>query len=210
LSAKAEARPRRDEDPGVDDAVKALRKFAKAFSVPRKRGSEVDAAREAAAALGLRGPASEGMLEWALDAAPRLAGGLRYVINQEQYDKLCKRISRELLRDWRERRGGKLGFGLAARAVDLVMMALGESESCRRESAAPFLRAPLDARTLARLRLIVDELSDVDFAVEIPAKPGAGFVTTEELYYILQSAVAELARRAETTPIVYAYWCAAG
>jgi hypothetical protein len=150
------------------------------------------------------------MLEWALDAAPRLAGDLRYVINQEQYDKLCGRFSRELLRAWNDKRGEKLGFGPAARAVDLVMMALGESESCRRQSATGFLRVPLDARTLAPLRLVVDELTGSDYSVEIPAKPSAGYVVTEEQYYVLEGAIFELARRAGMAPIVYAYWCASG
>lgn len=207
---KPAPRPRapRARPESVEDAIKALQKFDKAFSHPLRRTSEADAARQAASALGLRGAASDWLLEWAIDATPRLSSGLRYVINQDQYDKLCMRAFRELLREWRERRDEKLGFALAARAVDQVMMALGESESCRRAGAIGFLRVPLEPKTLAPLRPIVDELADVDFAVEIPAKPSAGFVSTEELYYILQGAAAELARRAGAAPIVYAYWCA--
>ena len=190
--------------------MRALRKFDKAFCLPAKRTGEREAAKEAVAALGLRGSAGERMLEWALGAASRLADGLRYVINQDQYDKLCMRTCRDLLREWRGERGEKLGFGAASRAVDLLMMALAESSSCRRESATGFLRSPLDSRTLAPLRRIVDQLTDVDFSIDIPAKPGSGYVASEELYYILQGAVAELARRAETAQITYAYWCAAG
>jgi len=210
LRAKAGARPPLAAFESVDDVIKALRRFDKSFTIPKKRSDERDAARHAASALGLRGSAAEGMLEWALDAAPRLASGIRYVINQDQYNKLCKRFTRELLRAWLERRGEKLGFGLASRAVDLVMMALNESESRRCETAAPFLRVPLDARTLAPLRLIIDELTDIDFAMEIPAKPTVGFVAVEEQYYVLEGAISALALRASVAPIVYAYFSAEG
>ncbi len=156
----------------------------------------------------MRGASASRLEAWALSAAPRLAEGARYVINQEQYDMLCSRFRRELLRQWLDESGTKLAFGPAAWLVDRIMMGLGESDGLRFEQARPFLRAPLDARTIVPLRELIDELTQVDWAVEIPARPSIACICTEDLYFLVQGAIAELAGRAGIEQIDYAYWCA--
>jgi len=115
------------------------------------------------------------------------------------------------LRSWRSavpEKPVKLSYGAAFRTIDLLFMAIDESERCRQDAVRPFLHVPLDGATLKPLRGIIDELVDSDFALEIPATINQGFVATEEQYYLLQGAISALARRSGVAPIVYAYWCA--
>jgi hypothetical protein len=135
----------------------------------------------------------------------------RYVINQEQFDILVRRMGMDLLRSWRGSlpdHRSRLSFGSAFRVVDMLFKAINESEACRSGSIQGFLHAPLDGTTLLPLRLCIDELLDRDFSLEIPAVVPAGFVATEEQYVLLQEAILALAERAGVSPIVYAYFCA--
>jgi hypothetical protein len=104
-------------------------------------------------------------------------------------------------------RSARLSLGVAYRVVDLLFMAINESEVCRSGSIQGFLHIPLDGSTLRPLRFCVDELLDRDFAIDIPAVVPAGFVATEEQYILLQEAIFALAARADVPPITYAYFC---
>jgi hypothetical protein len=140
-----------------------------------------------------------------------MAKSARYAINQEQFDKLVRRTATDLLRSWREGSPGRrsrLGLGAAFRAVDLLFLAINESEACRASHVQGLLHVPLDGSTLRPLRLCIDELIDREFAIEIPPAVSAGFVATEEHYGLFQEAIFALAERAGVPPIVYAYFCA--
>ena len=116
----------------------------------------------------------------------------------------------DLLRSWRdlsEDRRALLSYGAAFRIIDVLCMAINESEVCRSGSIQGFLHVPLDGATLKPLRLCLDEFLDRDFAIEIPATVPVGFVATEEQYVLFEEAIFALAARAGVPPIVYSYYC---
>jgi hypothetical protein len=198
-------------------AAKELADYARRFAFPCVAKDPASIARESAESAWLKSLTrrhvgnAEAYLRWASANVPKMAKNARYVINQAQFDILVRRTGTDLLRAWREASPDKafrLSFGAAFRIVDLLFKAIDESENCRHDSVRQFLHVPLDGTTLKPLRLIVDELLDTDFAVEIPATTPSGFIATEEQYVLLQRAISALARRAGIIPILYAYWCA--
>jgi hypothetical protein len=199
-------------------AAKALALFAGSFALPCADLTPEDIARESAdgawpRSLARKSPGgSELYRRWASENVPRMAKSARYVINQEQFDKLVRRTATDLLRSWREispDHRARLSLGAAFRAVDLLFLAINESEACRASQIQALLHVPLDGTTLRPLRQCIDELVDREFAIEIPAAISAGFVATEEHYDLFQEAIFALAERAGVPPIVYAYFCAA-
>jgi hypothetical protein len=199
------------------EAAAALAEFFAAFAFPRSELSAEAIAREPLdsawlkAASRKRAGAAAAYERWAGESVPKMVKSARYVINQEQFDILVRRTGLDLLRSWRGSfpdKLARLAYGEAFRAVDLLFMAINESEACRSVPVQGFLHVPLDASTLRPLRSCIDELVDRDFSLEIPAAPSAGFVATEEHYLLFQEAVFALAERAGVPPIAYAYFCA--
>jgi hypothetical protein len=136
----------------------------------------------------------------------------RYVINQAQFDILARRTGMDLLRSWRSSFPGhheKLSLGAAFRAVDLLFMAINESESCRSGQVQGFLHAPLGKATLLPLRACIDELVDEDYSVEMPANMTYDFIVTEDQYILLQKAILAISGMARVAPLTYAYFCSA-
>jgi hypothetical protein len=201
----------------AEAATKDLVEFSRRFAFPCVDKGPLDIARESAEGVWLktvgrkRSEYGEAYLRWAEEKIPIMSKSVRYVINQKQFDILVKRTGEDLLRSWRDAapgRSGKLSYGAAFRVVDFLFLAIDESSCCRHDVVRRFLHVPLDAVTLKPLRAIIDELVDMDFALEIPATIPPGFVATEEQYVLLQGAISTLARRANIPPILYAYWCA--
>jgi hypothetical protein len=202
--------------PDAESAVRELAKFAQGFVFPCiDRGAD-GIVREMAECSWIKPLCRKGtgnaesFTRWVESQVPKMAKSARYVINQEQFDLLVRRTGQDLLRFWHEDSLGnrsKLSIGAAFRIVDLLFKMIDESESCRFDSVRPFLHVPLGATTLRPIRRIVDELLDRDFAIEIPASVPAGYVSTEELYVLLQEAFSGLAKRASVPPVLYFYWC---
>jgi len=200
----------------AEEAAAALSGFAKAFVLPRDGRTAQDLARLSAdspwmkALSRKRAGGVDFYARWAAENVPKMAKSARFVSNQGQFDLLVRRTGMDLLRSWRggptERRA-RLSYGAAFRAVDLLFMAINESEPCRSGQVQAFLHAPLDGYTLRPLRLCIDELLDGEYAIEIPAVVPSGFVATEEQYVLLQAAIHALADRAGATPVAYAYLC---
>lgn len=210
---------RADAFASAEAAAKALADFARGFAFPLNGLRPEDIARESAESAWMkalsrkRSGGAEFYGKWAGESVPRMVKSTRYVINQEQFDLLVRRTGMDLLRSWRGSfpdRQARLSYGAAFRTVDLLFMAINESESCRSGPVQCFLHVPLEGSTLRPLRLCVDELVDGDFTVEIPAIVPTGFVATEEHYALLQEAILALADRAGVPPIAYAYYCASG
>jgi hypothetical protein len=200
----------------VEAAVNELTEFARRFAFPCLDKDPSAIARESAESAWIksifrkRSGCADVYLRWAETNVPQMAKNVRYVINQTQFDILVRRTGSDLLRVWRDAfpdKVNKLSYGVAHRSVDLLFMAIDESERCRHDTVRRFLHVPLDGTTLKPLKLIVDELVDVDFALEIPATIHQGFVATEEQYVLLQGAISALAKKAGIPPILYAYWC---
>jgi hypothetical protein len=201
----------------AEAAAEQLAGYAKRFAFPCLDKDPLSIARESAEGAWLkalsrkRAGSAEVYRRWAEGNVPKMAKNARYVINQEQFDILVRRTGSDLLRAWRDAfpdGRSRICYGIAYRAVDLLFMAIDGSKKCRHDVVRRFLHIPLDGSTLKPLRLIIDELTDVDFALEIPAAIPPGFVATEEQYVLLQGAISNLARRAGIPPILYAYWCA--
>ena len=198
------------------EAVSALAEFGKSFVLPCVGLSAGEIARESVQGAWIkplarrRTGAVQLFARWAGDNVPRMIKSVRYVINQEQFDRLVRKTGRDLLGAWRDLsadRSARLSLGEAFRVVDLLFMAINESEACRSGSIQDFLHIPLGGSTLKPLRFCVDELVDRDFSIYIPAVVPAGFIATEEQYVLLQEAIFALAARADVSPIVYAYFC---
>ena len=203
--------------PDARMAVTALAEYARSFALPRVELAMADIAQASAAGAWRKSlsrkcaGAAEAYRRWAEESVPGLIKSTRYVINQEQYDRLVRKSGLDLLRLWRELspdRRAIAAFGEAFRIVDRLFMSINESSACRSGSIQGYLHVPLDGATLKPLRLCVDELLDRDFAVAIPSIVPPGFVSTEELYVLLEEAIFTLAGRAGVPPIVYAYYCA--
>jgi hypothetical protein len=203
----------------LDEAVAALSTFGKTFAFPSCAMSDEElVARSVGNSVfrclaGTRERPAEIYRRWALENARKISKSLRYVINQDQYDALVRRAAGDFIRSWRGRTESleaKIAFGPAMRIVSLFMKAINESESHRSEQVLPFMHVPFDSSTLLPLRLILNELLDLDYAIGIPTDATMSFVATEDLYCVLTGAVFELARRAGIPPLAYEYWCAAG
>ena len=197
-------------------AVSALVDYAGFFCLPSVDLAPADIARSSVAgactkALSRKCAGAADMYRtWADQSVPSLIKSMRYVINQEQYDRLVRKAGLDLLRIWRDQSPDRLAlaaFGEAFRVIDRLFMSINESQACRSGAIQGYLHVPLDGATLKPLRLCVDELLGRDFAVAIPSVIPPGFVSTEELYSLLEEAIFTLAARAGVPPIVYAYYC---
>jgi hypothetical protein len=201
----------------ANEAIEALAQFGNTFVFPN-----VALASEAIAHKSLESVSMKFLTRkcpggadiygrWVVEGVSRMVKSTRYVINQEQFDRLVRRTGMDLLRFWRDGFPSsshvRLSFGAAFRAVDLLFMAINESKTCRSGLIQSYLHVPLDRVTLRPLRLCIDELVDRDFAIVIPAAVPADFVATEEQYVLLQEAIFALAERAGVPPITYAYYC---
>lgn len=209
-------RERFDVFPDLETATSALADFGKSFVRPCTKMTAAEIARESAEGAWMRllsrkySGAADFYGRWVAETVPRMIKSARYVINQGQYDLLIRRTGMDLLRSWRdlsEERRALLSFGAAFRIVDLLSIAINESEACRSDTIQRFLHVPLDSTTLKPLRLCINELLDRDFAIEIPASVPAGYVVTEEQYILFEEAIFTLAARAGVPPLVYSYYC---
>ncbi|MGA2546824.1 MAG: hypothetical protein ABSF43_09770 [Rectinemataceae bacterium] len=201
----------------TSEAIEALAQFGNTFVFPN-----VALAAEAIALKSLESVSMKSLIRkcpggadicrrWVIEGVSRMVKSTRYVINQEQFDRLVRRTGMDLLRSWRDGFPSshvRLSFGAAFRAVDLLFMAINESKTCRSGLIQSFLHVPLDRVTLRPLRLCIDELVDRDFAIVIPAAVPTDFVATEEQYVLLQETIFALAEKAGVPPITYAYYCA--
>ena len=84
---------------------------------------------------------------------------------------------------------------------------LNESKYLNNEKIIPFFNVPFDEFTLKPLINIINYLSDVKYRIDIPKNPTMKYISTPELYWIIQNAVFKLCGKAGINPILYDYWC---
>ena len=100
-----------------------------------------------------------------------------------------------------------LQYGPAIKMINLLIKWIQESEEFRQIEKLKFQQVPFDSFSLKPLRLIINELTKINFKISIPTNASMGFINTPQLYSILMDSVYELSKLAAISPIVYDYWC---
>jgi hypothetical protein len=100
----------------------------------------------------------------------------------------------------------KIGYGPASKMINLFLKALAMSDYINNDKVIGYFHVPLDYFALKPLRLVINELTDVNYKISIPNKATMSYITTPDLYNILQNAIFKLCKKAQIAPILYDFW----
>jgi hypothetical protein len=123
-----------------------------------------------------------------------------------EYDDYIDKLNNSLLNQWCKQTGTKLGYGPSIKMVNLLIKMIIEEKKYHRQKLIPFLHIPFDQYTLRPLRNIINDLTDINYKINIPQTATMKFVNTKELYVILLKTIRNLSRSSGIDPIIYEYW----
>lgn len=98
-------------------------------------------------------------------------------------------------------------FGPASKMLNLLLKVSNESEYITNNKIQELLHVPFDEYTLKPLIRIINEITDVNYRIDIPKNPTMKYISNPQLYLIVQNAVFRLCQEASIDPILYDYWC---
>lgn len=192
----------------IDDATKRLAIHSKKFKIPIRPHlqSEIDIVKNSVGqnifrALGLENhKPSEIYRKWAYMNFKRLHKQLKNSDTELKYSRVIETYTDSFLNSWTKECNDKLVYGPASKIVNLLIKTIQESSIFRIESIIPFQHIPWDSYTLRPLRNIIDELSNSKFRINIPTSATMSYVTTYELYDILQKSIFSLYHKIPKNP----------
>jgi len=143
---------------------------------------------------------SEVYRSWATMNFESLHNQLTNCQNQTDFDSIFKSFSDSLLVGWITATNGKLNYGPASKMVNLLIKTIQESEQFKVNTIISFQHVPWDSYTLRPLKNIINEITTVNYRINIPTSAAMSFVNTPELYDTLQKAIFKLYSMIEGQP----------
>ena len=120
--------------------------------------------------------------------------------NQGDYDQIIKTFTDSLLIGWTNATNSKLIYGPASKIVNLLIKEIQETDQFMIKTIIPFQHVPWDSYTLRPLRNIINELTIINYRINIPTSAAMSFVNSPELYDALQKAIFKLYSMIEGQP----------
>src|SRR3989344_1086815 len=148
--------------------------------------------------------------EWALKNIDEIIQKLNNITTKEEYDKHLFKFVYSFIDYWNFQivnPDDRIIFGPASKMINLLIKTLNQSTYLNNEKIMPFFHIPFDEYTLKPLINIINFISDVKYKISIPKNPTMKYISTPELYLIIQNAVFKLCEKARINPILYDYWC---
>jgi len=200
----------------VEEAVSVLNSFGKVFKFPRKSLSKEEIVKNSVASNIFRAfqhldkAPSIIYRQWALENFELILSDLKAVNSHSDYYKFIQHYADSLLQRWADetlKPGNYLMYGPAMKMVNLLIKLIQVSEGFKQEDKVRYQQVPFDSFSLRPIRLIINELINVNYKIVIPINASMGFVNTPQLYNILMDAIYKLTKLAKIVPIKYDYWC---
>lgn len=200
----------------LDEARKQLFKFYEKFEYPKKtRKSQYEIVKESVGSNILRAfhkidKPSEVYREWANMNFNKIIDKLYSIKTISEYDKLIYRLNNSLLNHWyydKRTCNNKLIYGPSIKMINLLFKTILEEHKYFKKIFIPFLHVPFDKYSLTPLINIINQLTEINFNINIPTHATMKYVNTKELYEILLKAIRKLSNISKIDPIVFDYWC---
>jgi hypothetical protein len=129
--------------------------------------------------------------------------------SQKYYDSVVFYYTNSLINYWSSNiniNDERIGYGPASKLFNLLVKSIQQSTVFRRNRIYPFLHVPFDKYSLVPLRLIINDISGVNYKMQIPGNATMGFIANKELYTVIHSAITRITKAADIDRIVYDYW----
>lgn len=198
----------------VDEAISLLEEYDR--TITKEEMSKEQIVRESVtknvfrAFHNLNKKPSEIYREWALKNLDKIIEKLNRISTKEEYNEQLFKWIYSFIDYWDSqitKPDNRIIFGPASKMINLLIKTLNESTYLNNEKVIPFYNVPFDEYSLKPLIKIINQLTNVNYKIDIPKIPTMSYISTPELYQIIQNAVFKLCDKAEITPILYDYWC---
>ena len=124
---------------------------------------------------------------------------IAHAVTQQSYSAYVHNASLALCEYWRGATNSEMGYGRAAKLLNLVLKKLACLQPLRSEQRSRLIElqhVPLDSYTIVGLRCIATELS-------IPKNATMKYIQTPQQYSTMQRKIAEITEQAEVPAIYY-------
>ena len=200
----------------IDDAIDVLAQFGDSFKFPIKKLSEPQIVKKSVESNIFRAfhncstRPSEIYRQWASENFEQIVLDFKKVNSQIDQYKFIFKYGDSLLNSWAQETlesNSYLQYGPALKIINLLIKMLQESVIYRQPEKIKFQQVPLDSFSLRPIRKIINELTDLNYKIAIPATASMSFINTQQLYSIIMEAIFKLCKLSKISPIVYDYWC---
>lgn len=198
-----------------DEAVQKLSKFSAKFKLPLKELSDeqlinISVGGNIFRAFSLTNQSGSNIYrKWAKHNLLKIIAELKKSKTQSKFDYIVLKYSYSFIDYWSskiENKSEKIGFGPASKIVNLYIKYIQESKDHRINGIDHLLNVPFDLYTIRPLKNIINDISDVNYNINISSTATMGYVVNEELYWVLTRAIRNICKEANINPIVYEYW----
>ena len=199
----------------LEEAIDILRKYGNEFNFPKRNYDKQLIIKKSVsgnifrAFKNLDTKPSNIYRDWASDNFEALLHDFKRTQSYDDHYKLLLKYSESLLQRWSVQvlqEDKFLIYGQAMKMINLLIKQIQESNEFKQIDKIKFQQIPLDSYALVPIRLIINDLTDKNFKINIPPNVSMGFVNTPQLYMILSNAILKLSNLSKITPIVYDYW----
>ncbi|MCG3167388.1 MAG: hypothetical protein POELPBGB_03178 [Bacteroidia bacterium] len=135
---------------------------------------------------------------WCYKFLIRSKGKIKGISSQKEYDRFVLNATNALVRHWRKEIGYEVGWGRAAKLLNLVFKLFpcwDELNSGSRKRIIKYLHIPLDSYSILGLKNIVD--------FHIPSNASMGWIKDKKMYESFQSEIRVFTKRAKVNAINY-------
>ena len=147
---------------------------------------------------------------WAKENFGSITNTISKINKISEYDNFIYGLNDSLLNHWREKTNNsnhKLGYGPSIKMINLLIKTIMEEENYYKPKLIPFLHVPFDQYSLTPLINIINDLTGINYRINILKSVTMQFVNTKELYEILLKAIRKLLSDSQDIhPIIYDYW----
>lgn len=132
------------------------------------------------------------------------------VKSTDDYYKFAYKYSDSLINKWAEttlKPDNYLISGPALKMINLFIKTSQQSINFKQDDKVEYQQIPFDSFSLLPLRLIINDLTGLNYRITIPINASMGFINTPQLYKIIMDSVYKLCKETQISPIIYDYWC---
>jgi hypothetical protein len=197
-----------------DEAVRKLREFSANLKVPQRDFNksqiiEFSIQSNIFRALPLKKvKPSELYRRWADSNFSSLIKNMSKIERKDSFAEMLFSYAEDLISYWHKNtytNSEKIGYGPAIKIINLLIKAIQET-SYHQKTIWRFQHVPFDYYTLLLLRRIINDISNLQYKITVPASPSMSFIGNKESYLIFMDVIFRLSKKARIHPIVYDYW----
>jgi len=200
----------------IDEAIFILRPYSLKFSFPRKKLSKGQIIKDSVSSnifrafTNLNVRPSEIYRDWANEYFDSILIDFGNVNSKKDYYDFLFKYADSLIQRWawKTMKPDKfLMYGPALKMVNLLIKTSQQSIDHKIEEKILFQQVPLDSFSLIPLKSIINQLTGLNYKINIPNNATMGFINTPQIYRIIMDSVYNLCEKIKIPPIIYDYWC---